>query len=54
MQTNHKLHTMPSYQIKFQLEYKVLREGIPVLFVNDDYASKRYYWCGTKSIQVKR
>ena len=52
--TNRKLHAMPSYQVKFQLEYKALWEGIPVFFVNEAYTSQRCYRCGAKGVRAKR
>ena len=51
---NRKLHAMPSYQTKVQLEYRALWEGIPVLFVNKAYTSQRCYRCGAKGVRAKR
>lgn len=51
---NRKLHSMPSYQVKTQLEYKALWENIPVLYVNEAYTSQICHSCGNKGLRTKR
>lgn len=49
-----KIHSMPSYQVKTQLEYKALWESIPVLYVNEAYTSQICHRCGNKGLRTKR
>ncbi|MFQ5818695.1 MAG: RNA-guided endonuclease InsQ/TnpB family protein [Candidatus Heimdallarchaeota archaeon] len=51
---NRKIHSMPSYQVKTQLEYKALWESIPVLYVNEAYTSQICHRCGNKGLRTKR
>ena len=51
---NHKLHSMPSYQVKTQLKYKAMWEEITVLYVNEAYTSQLCHRCGTKGQRTKR
>ena len=43
---NRMIHSMPSYQVKYMLQYKALWDGIPVMFVNEAYTSQLCWRCG--------
>lgn len=45
-QVNRKIHSMPSYQVKYMLQYKALWDGIPVMLVNEAYTSQLCWRCG--------
>ncbi|MFQ5819161.1 MAG: RNA-guided endonuclease InsQ/TnpB family protein [Candidatus Heimdallarchaeota archaeon] len=51
---NRKIHSMPSYQVKTQLEYKALWESVPVLYMNEAYTSQICHRCGNKGLRTKR
>lgn len=50
---NRKIHTMPSFEVKKQLEYKANWEGIPVMFVNEAYTSQLCWRCGSAGERKK-
>ena len=43
---NRMIHSMPSYQVKYMLQYKALWDGIPVMLVNEAYTSQLCWRCG--------
>ena len=51
---NRKVHSMPSLQVKQQIEYKALWKGIPVEFVDEAYTSKLCFRCGSIGERHKR